>query len=133
MTQENVRTVQSLYAAFGRGDVPAVLEAMDPEILWCNPGPSDFAYFGTHRGRGAVAQNIFAFLGENLQISMLEPRDMLASGDKVVVLLHMEATARKTGRKIVQDVAHVWTFKHGRCAQFHDLQDNSQVAAALRG
>jgi hypothetical protein len=134
MNQEsNVRTVQALYAAFGRGDVPAVLEGMDPEITWVNPGPAELTYFGTHRGRNAVANNIFAFLGENVHISVLEPKDMIAGGDKVVVLLHMEATARKTGRRVVQEVAHVWTFKNGLCIHFHDFQDNAAVSAALRG
>jgi ketosteroid isomerase-like protein len=28
----NVETMQQLYAAFGRGDIPSVLGAMDPNI-----------------------------------------------------------------------------------------------------
>jgi hypothetical protein len=34
MSQENVGLVKSLYEAFGRGDVPTVLAAMDPKIEW---------------------------------------------------------------------------------------------------
>ena len=30
----NVQVVQDLYDAFGRGDVPAVLGAMDADIRW---------------------------------------------------------------------------------------------------
>lgn len=31
---DNVSLLKSLYAAFGRGDVPAVLGAMSPEVRW---------------------------------------------------------------------------------------------------
>ena len=33
MSQENVKTVQSMYAAFASGDVPSVLGSMDPEEM----------------------------------------------------------------------------------------------------
>lgn len=33
MSQENVGLIRSLYEAFGRGDVPPVLAAMDPAIV----------------------------------------------------------------------------------------------------
>ena len=33
MSQENVGIVKGLYAAFGKGDVPNVLAAMDPQIV----------------------------------------------------------------------------------------------------
>jgi ketosteroid isomerase-like protein len=129
--QANLQKVRELYAAFGAGNVAAVLEALDADITWENPGPAQFAYFGTHRGRAAVAANIFGFLGEHLDFQLFEPRNMLASGDTVVVLLHCEAVARKTGRRIVQDIAHAFTFRQGRPVHFHDYQDSAQVAAAL--
>ena len=34
MSQENVELVRAVYAAFAAGDVPAVLGAMSPEIVW---------------------------------------------------------------------------------------------------
>jgi hypothetical protein len=34
MSQENVGLIKALYEVFGRGDVPAVLGAMDPAIVW---------------------------------------------------------------------------------------------------
>ena len=49
----------------------------------------------------------------------------------MIVLLHMKATARKTGRRIVQEVVHAWTLNKGRKVHFHDYQDNAQITAAL--
>jgi ketosteroid isomerase-like protein len=130
--QANLQKVRELYAAFGRGDVPALLEALDPEIVWENPGPAEFRYFGRHQGRAAVAANVFAFLGEQLDMQVFEPRNLFASGDTVVVLIHAEAVARKTGKRVVQDIAHAFTFRNGRPVHFHDYQDSAQVAEALR-
>ena len=129
---QNLQATQKLYAAFGSGDIPAVLDALDPDIVWENPGPEGFRYFGTHRGRAAILENVFGFIAENLDLQVFEPRDMLAKGDKVVVLIHYEGVARRTGRRIVQDIAHAFTFKDGRPVHFRDHQDSAQVAAALR-
>jgi ketosteroid isomerase-like protein len=128
---DNLGVVRSLYESFSRGDVGAVLETLDPAFVWTNPGPPDIACFGTHRGREGAA-SLFAFLGRELDIRVLEPRGMLEDGDKVVVLLHQEATARATGRSFVQDCAHVWTLREGRPVHLLDLQDNHAVASALR-
>jgi ketosteroid isomerase-like protein len=132
-TENNIRVVQSLYAAFGRGDVSAVMEALDPNIVWTNPGPAELRYFGTHHGRDAVLGNIFMFLAENMEIHVFEPREFVASGDRVVVLLHMEVTARRTGRRVTQEMAHAFRMKDGRPVEFHDFQNNYAIAEALRG
>lgn len=132
MEEINLQKTRELYSYFGAGNIPALLAALDPDIVWVNPGPSDFAYFGSHRGPEAVAKNIFGFIAENLDFQLFEPRSMLADGDKVVVLIHAEAVARKTGRRIVQDIAHAFTFREGRPVHFHDYQDTAQIAAALR-
>jgi ketosteroid isomerase-like protein len=134
MAQGNlIEKVQALYAAFGRGEIQTVLEALDPQIVWENPGPAEVRYFGTHRGPEAVLRNIFGFLQEFVDIKRLEPTRFLADDDKVVVLLQMELVTRPAGKQVAQEVAHVWTFKNGRVAHFHDFQNNAAVAAALRG
>jgi hypothetical protein len=54
--EENVKTVQEGYAAFGRGDVPAILELLTDDIEWIEPGPPDvIPVAGTYRGKDEVA------------------------------------------------------------------------------
>ncbi len=60
----NVQMMRDLYDAFGRGDIPTVLAAMDPGIEWReaegNPyEPSDNKAW---RGPDAVMQNLFVRL-----------------------------------------------------------------------
>lgn len=39
--EENVQTAKEGYAAFGRGDVPAILELLADDIEWIEPRPPD--------------------------------------------------------------------------------------------
>jgi hypothetical protein len=39
--EENVKTAEEGYAAFGRGDLPAILELLTDDIEWIEPGPPD--------------------------------------------------------------------------------------------
>jgi ketosteroid isomerase-like protein len=36
----NMERVQQMYAAFGRGDVPAILNALAPDATWTVQGPA---------------------------------------------------------------------------------------------
>src|SRR5947209_7156499 len=79
--QDNVRVVQRMFAAFGRGDVPGVLDTLTEDIEWHLAGPTEVTYAGTRRGRDAVAQ-FFKVLGESAEFERFEPREYIAQGDK---------------------------------------------------
>jgi ketosteroid isomerase-like protein len=129
---ENLQLVQHMYQAFGRGDLPALLATFDPDLQWINPGPVEPRYFGTHRGPDAVARNVFGFLAENLAFEVFDPYEFFVSGDKVVALVRMEAVARRSGQRLVQQAAHVFTFRAGKLIGFYDFQNSHAVVEALR-
>lgn len=37
----NLETIQAAYAAFGRGDIQALMALIDPQVEWDNPGPRE--------------------------------------------------------------------------------------------
>ena len=54
-TEANIALVQSMYAAFGRGDIPAIVAACAPDIAWEVVGPAkDFPLFGVRHGSAEV-------------------------------------------------------------------------------
>ena len=63
MSQEDVKTIQSAYEAFNRADIPAVLEAFDPQIEWHEPGGGR-AVVGTFKGPDSVAAEVFSTVPE---------------------------------------------------------------------
>src|SRR5580698_10008087 len=96
--EENVQSAKEGYAAFGRGDVPAILELLADDIEWIEPGPPDLLpAAGTYRGKEEVGR-FFATIGENLDIHKFEPHEFIAQDDHVVVLVSTEATVKPTGR-----------------------------------
>jgi uncharacterized protein len=112
--------------------VPALAELMADDIEWVDPGdPDENPLAGTYRGKEEVL-GWFGKLAEQVDFSAFEPRDFIAQGDKVVSLVHAEATVRSTGRSMVQDEAHVWTFRDGKVARFQIYLDTAAAAAANR-
>ena len=56
----NVQMMQDLYDALGRGDMPVVLGAMDPDIEWREAEGNPYEPAGkAWRGPDAVVQNLF--------------------------------------------------------------------------
>ena len=53
MSAENVALVRGVYESFGRGDIPAVVAALDPDIEWVEPYPVGYNP-GTHDGPDTV-------------------------------------------------------------------------------
>jgi ketosteroid isomerase-like protein len=128
--EDNVKIAQEGYAAFGRGDIPAILELLTDDIEWIEPGPPDvIPAAGTYRGKEDVGR-FFATLSESVDIHRFEPHEFIAQGDHVVVLIHSESTVKRTGRAVTDHLAQVWTFEGGKVARFEIFSDTAAVVAA---
>lgn len=128
----NVERVQAMYAAFGRGDVQAILSALAPDVVWAVDGPANIAMFGNRRGRDQVAQ-FFQAIGANLDITEFAPREFFANGDQVVALGFERGTARATGRVYEGHWAHVFTFRAGQVIAFREYGNTAALADAWFG
>src|SRR5688500_10981130 len=112
----NVTSVQAIYEAFGRGDVPAILEHLSEDLDWeyaYRAAPNPVPWLQPQRGRGGAAAFFEAL--KALDFHSFAPRVLLEGnleGEGVVVaLIDLEATVRQTGRRMVeQHEAHIWHF-----------------------
>src|SRR5690242_10442418 len=57
--QDDVEKIKALYQAFGRGDIPFVLAALDPEIEWNEAENFLYADRGPYIGPQAVLDGVF--------------------------------------------------------------------------
>ena len=131
-TDDNVKTIQAVYEAFGRGDVETILQGCAPNIQWHSGGTrEDFPVFGPRSGIEGV-KSFFKDVPENNQFSLFEPRDFFANGDKVVVTGHYTMTQKKTGKPVDSDWAHIFTFKGGKCVAWRELNDSTAFYKAYR-
>jgi ketosteroid isomerase-like protein len=133
MSQADVALVQSLYAAFGRGEIATIVNAMSPECSWDVVGrQSDFPTFGMFKGRAGV-QAFFAEVGQQLDFSEFSPKEFYAADDKVFALGHYAMTVKKTGRNVASDFCHIFTLRNGAVVTFREFTDTAQAAEAFRG
>src|SRR4051794_27439494 len=128
--QNNVDVVQQAYAAFGRGDIPAVLSFLTDDVEWGLPGPSLIPWAGTRHGHEGVAE-FFSLLGETLEFEQFEPREFVGQGDTVVVLGYERDLVKPTGRTFEQEWAHVYTLRNGKIAKGRFFEDTAAQVEAL--
>ena len=129
--QENVRAVLAAYAAFGRGDIQAILDSLTDDVEWVLPGPPEVLPFaGVRRGREQVSQ-FFTVLAETLTLEQFEPREFIAQGDKVVVLGRSRDRMKATGRVVENEWAAVFTLRAGKIARYQVYEDTAAFVSAL--
>ena len=129
--QDNVRTVQEIYAAFGRGDIPAILNVVSPDVQWVNAGPAEIPYAKQRRGLAEV-EDFFQTLYATVEPEEFEPKEYFAQGDRVLVLGRWSGRSKATGRHFDSPWAMAWTLQDGKVTSFHSYEDTAAVAAAFR-
>ena len=128
---QNTKVVQDAYAAFGRGDIPGVLNALHDDIVWkpVTGAARHVPTAGARSGKPAVG-DFFKIVGETTKFSLFEPREFIAQGDKVVALGHYTATTPK-GKTMDSDFVMVFTLRDGKVSHFQEFLDSAALNAAF--
>ena len=128
--QTNSAVVQQAYEAFGRGDIPGVLDLLTDDVVWTLQGPSVIPFAGTFHGREGIVE-FFSLVGEALEFEQFEPREFVAQGDTVVVLGYERSLAKATGRWLEQEWAHVYTLRNGKITTGRFFEDTAAEVVAF--
>jgi ketosteroid isomerase-like protein len=130
---DNVSLLKSLYAAFGRGEIPTVLDGMSPDIRWHqaegNPYmPSGEAWVGPE----AVLNNLFMRLGAEWDGFSVHPKVFHDAGNSVIVEVRYTGTYKPTGKSMDAQACHVWDVKNGKVTRFQQYVDTAKVQEVMR-
>jgi uncharacterized protein len=133
VSNPNIALVQSLYAAFGRSDVPTIIAALAADVNWTVNGSSnEYPCFGTWKTPAHV-QDFFRLVAETENFTDFSPRDFYAVDEKVFVLGHYAGSVRKTGKRFASDWIHIFTIRGGKVISFREFNDTHQFASAYKG
>jgi ketosteroid isomerase-like protein len=133
MSQANIATVQSMYAAFGRGDIDTIVNGCTPDVMWTSGGrEGDFPAFGTFKGQDRV-RDFFRAVSDTQEFNEFSPQEFYADRDKVFVLGRYAMTMKRNGRAAASEWVHIFTFRGGKVAEFREFTDTSAFVAAYRG
>ena len=127
---ENIKVIQEAFAAFGRGDVQAILDRLDENVVWKGVygAASHVPTAGERRGKAQVGE-FFKLVAENVNFSRFEPTEFIAGGGKVVALGHYTATT-PIGKGFDSDFVMVFTLRDGKVTGFQEFTNSAAVNAA---
>ena len=132
----NVATVQQLYEAFGRGDVPAILEHLAQDVRWEHHPTGntaqdrDVPYLRARTGREAAA-GFFSDIDADFEMSSFDPHSFLEGGDQVAAVVDYELTVKATGKRVQDVEIHLWEFgPDGKVAAFRHFLDTAKAIEA---
>lgn len=126
----NLKAVQGVYDAFAKGDIPAVLAVLSPDVDWTEA--EGFPYGGTYIGPNAVLNGVFMRLGTEWEGFAAIPDEFIDGGDTIVVLGKYSGKYRSTSKSFQAKFAHVWKMQNGRAVKFEQYVDTLIVQRALQ-
>jgi ketosteroid isomerase-like protein len=122
--------VSGAYAAFGRGDIPAILDMLAPDVNW--HVPEAVPHGGSFHGPDAVG-GFFEGIGERWEDFRIETGDLLEGGHEVACIGRGEGTLRGAG-PASYGFAHVFTVADGKITRFREYVDpDPTILAQTRG
>ncbi|MGD9891701.1 MAG: nuclear transport factor 2 family protein [Dehalococcoidia bacterium] len=128
---DTTQTVQDLYVAFGRADVPAILALLAEDAELYHSGPADVLPWSMlYRGKAEWGR-FFQDVGQAIEFTEFAPERFIAQGDTVVALGHFAGRARATGRPVASHWAMEWTFQDGDITHCRVHEDTAALAAAV--
>jgi uncharacterized protein len=133
MSDKHIRIVQDIYAAFGRGDVPGIMQHISDGLR----------LFGIVTARSLVPWHMqvtkkqdvpkfFQALAEAAEFTRFEPRAFAASGDYVYCSIGLDLTFRHNRRKLtIDDEMHRFLFENGKVVEWRGTEDTAQLSAVF--
>jgi ketosteroid isomerase-like protein len=133
----NLPTVQSIYEAFGKGDVPAMLDVLAEDVQWEAWADNSAVKAGLptmvpRHGKAEVAE-FFEAVGQ-MDITDLQIINMMEGGNEVAVEFVLEANLPAWGGGHYRDEEiHLWTFNdQGKVTRLRHYIDTAKHIAAFK-
>ncbi|MEU1288861.1 ankyrin repeat domain-containing protein [Kitasatospora sp. NPDC005856] len=148
-TQQTRQVVEKYFTDLEKGDLPAALSALSPDVdfeLPLDRWNAVIPYLGRHTGRPAVEQ-AFAVRAETTTVLDYALRDVRAEGDTAVAIIYTRAAHVRTGQEFEIEDAHtlvvddsglitswkVYFDPNGEIAAFNADREQRLVAAVRAG
>lgn len=106
-TSDPTATVQRMFAAFGAGDLDALIATVHPNSRWTYYGANPRLSRAEFSGKAEI-RKFFERILERLEMMEFNTDEFIVQGDTVVVLGSEAGSVRTTG----QPFRNVWTQKY---------------------
>jgi uncharacterized protein len=128
LSQENVEIVRAIHEALARGESPAALRLLHPDIEYVNPPGA--VEPGTRRGIAAY-EDALRSINDAFEDIRIEVREIKDVGDQVVVFATYTARGRSSGAQRESEDGYVWTVRNGLAVRFQWFNDPTKALEAV--
>jgi ketosteroid isomerase-like protein len=130
----NIDTVKQIYAAFGRGDIAAIVEKLDPDIEWDVEIPTPGVPWLQPRHGAASVPAFFESLAP-LAFQRFEAHTLFKDGNKVFALIAMDVTHLESGKQYrFPYEGHLWLFNDaGKVVKYQHVTDTALHQRVAKG
>jgi uncharacterized protein len=121
----NSKVVETAYAAFGRGDIPAIIEMLSDDVDWRSP--ETLPHGGAFQGKGGVMK-FFEGIGAAWDTDFGIDIDIVddLGADAGIGVVRGRGTLRGGGRAEYNAV-HIFTVRDGKIVRFREYVDCDQA------
>lgn len=129
---ENVETIKEMYAAFGRGDIEAILGVVTEDVDWSTDAAIPSApWYGARHGHDGV-RSFFAGIMATGPVTEFTPLSIASNDDgDVLAFIRYAFTATATGRAAEMHLHHYFRFRDGKVSYVRSSEDTALVAATV--
>jgi ketosteroid isomerase-like protein len=121
--EDNVKTIKAVYEAFGRGDLPAILDAVSDDVDWASDAEStEVPWWGVHRGKDQVS-DFFVKLATATDTTRFDVLELMGEGDVVLAVVRFGVTSKTTGRHADMNLHHYWKFRDDKITYYRGAED----------
>lgn len=130
--EDNIKTIQRVYEAFGRGDVATIADAVTDDVDWASDTSSTVApWYGVHHGKAGVGA-FFQEFGSTMEVEEFSPITFAANDSDVLTVVRFRARSRATGKAVDMNLHHHFRFTGPQISYYRGTEDSAQTEAALR-
>jgi uncharacterized protein len=130
-TDPKIESVQRLYAAYGRGDVDAVLADLADDVDWAAEASGDAVpWWGPHLGKQEIPR-FFEEIGSNVDVTKFDVVSLTSNEHNVIATVHWTFTVKATGKEASMYMQHWWRFADDKIVFFRGSEDTEQSARAF--
>ena len=126
------KLVESMIAAFNRGDLAFILAQVADDCPLRETRSAELPYAGSFSGRAGWSKFFEAMLGA-IEPSRLDVDLWVCEGEHVVAMGSWAGKGRKTGKSFDSHLALYFRVRDGKVIEFRGHDDTGVTAAALRG
>ena len=133
----NIATVQGIYEAFGKGDVPAIQAVLADDVEWESWPDNSSVKAGVpwmvpRNGKDDVV-HFFEAVAQ-MEVIDVQVLGMMEGTNKVAVEFVIEAKVPSSGKQFRDEEIHVWTFDDkGKVTRLRHYTDTAKQIAVFQG